>query len=76
MSAAEKKMSIPSANQGTLQNTQEAQRFLEAVKQNVDVITGRAHGTTEIDTIPQGATLVTVIARINQIITRINSSGT
>ncbi len=51
-----------------------ASRALYAIKENIDVITG-ASGS-EIATLGTAATLADVISKVNEIIRRINRSGT
>lgn len=70
-----RKTSIPAVSPDTLQPGAESHRFLEAVKQNLDVITGRAKGGAEIPALPATASLANVITTINQIIAQINASG-
>lgn len=70
-----RKANLPAVTSGTIQNTQEAVRFLEAVKQNLDIITGRSRAVQEIAPLPANATLSQVIATINQIASHLNSSG-
>jgi hypothetical protein len=76
MTVKEAKNSIPSVNVGTTQDTTEAMRFFDALKQNIDVITGRAKGLTELGTLdPKHSSLETVINTVNAIIERLNASG-
>ena len=70
-----KKLSIPSVNAGTMSNAVEASRFMDAIKQNLDVITGRARGVDEVQQLPQQANLAMVIATLNDVIRHINASG-
>lgn len=72
---AAKKMSIPSTNAGTLSNVVEATRFFDAIKQNLDVITGRGSGVDELPTLPDNAQLIDVIHLINNIVRQLNASG-
>ncbi len=74
MTTTTKKMSIPSVNAGTIQNTSEATRFLDAVKQNLDIITGR-QGGGEVLQLPPGASTALIIETLNQIIVKLNASG-
>ena len=70
-----KKLSIPSVNAGTMNNAVEAARFMDAVKQNLDVITGRARGVDEVPQLPDVATLAMVIATLNDVIRHLNATG-
>jgi hypothetical protein len=49
-------------------------RVLLAIKQNLDVITGAVQG--EMAVLTSGATLADVIKALNEIIVRLNRSGT
>jgi hypothetical protein len=74
-SVVTRKLSIPSVNPGTMTSAVEASRFLDAVKQNLDVICGRGSGVAELDQLPGNATTAQIIATLNAIIMRLNSSG-
>jgi hypothetical protein len=49
---------------------------LEPVKQSVEMITGARIGMSEIKGLPQGTTSSALIGKVNEIIARINVSGT
>ena len=70
-----RKMSIPAVGPGTINPTVEHTRFLDAVKQNLDVITGRASGVAELVPLPASANLAQVVAQLNAIAARLNASG-
>lgn len=54
----------------------ELARALEPVKQSVEMITGARVGTPEIDGLPQKSSGEALIGKINEIIARLNASGT
>jgi hypothetical protein len=66
-----RKRAIPSPGQVA---DPHAARMLSAIKENIEVITGGVGG--EINTLAASATLADVIAKVNEIIRRINRSGT
>lgn len=70
-----RKDSIPAVSPDTLQPGAESHRFLESIKQNLDVITGRAKGLSETPALPANAQLTDCINTINQILAKINASG-
>ena len=49
---------------------------LEPVKQSVEMITGARVGMSEIKGLPQGTTSSALIGKVNEIIARLNVSGT
>lgn len=53
----------------------ELSRVVEPIKQNVEIITGARPGVSEISALSSTATLADVIAKVNQILSRINHSG-
>ncbi len=46
-------------------------RALAAIKQNMDAITGQARNTTRLQPLPSTASLADVIARVNEIVARL-----
>lgn len=66
-----KKQAIPAL--GPLD--QSIERLLNPIKQNLDAITGRTP-EGEIDVLPSTASLAEVIAKVNEIVRRLNGSGT
>jgi hypothetical protein len=50
-------------------------RVLEPIKQNVELITGSRPGSTALSKLPATASLADVIAKVNQIISRIDQTG-
>ena len=54
---------------------QSVARVLQAVKENVEILTGARPGIPEIKTLPGDAALSTVINKVNEIIIRLNASG-
>lgn len=70
-----KKIAIPAVTPGLIQNSTEHARFLDAVKQNLDVITSRVQGLSEIDPLPANATNAQIINTLNRIVARLNASG-
>ena len=50
-------------------------RVLQALKENVEIITGARTGFSTIATLPGDAALTTVIAKLNEVIGRINATG-
>lgn len=76
MTSPLQKPSIPSVNSGTISPTVEATRFQDAVKGNLDIITGRANGVAELQALTNNATNAQIIGAINAIIARLNGSGT
>ncbi len=75
MSNPMRKISLPSVSAGTITNTVEAVRFLDGVKQNLDIICGRTQNQHELQALPTNASLADVIAIINRISARLNASG-
>lgn len=53
----------------------ELAKALEPVKQSVEMITGARVGMPELKGLPKTATLEQVIARLNDVIARLNASG-
>lgn len=62
-----KKAAIPVVRTGQ----PELDRALAALKQNVDAIVGQARNVDKIDPLPANASLADVIARLNQIVERL-----
>ena len=54
----------------------ELARALEPVKQSVEMITGARVGSPELKGLPPTASMQAVVRKINEIIARINASGT
>ena len=54
----------------------ELAKALEPVKQAIESITGARAGTSEMHALAQDASIGDVINKINEIITRLNASGT
>lgn len=50
-------------------------RALEPVKQSIEMITGARQKAGELKALPKGAKLEDVIEKVNQIMARINASG-
>jgi hypothetical protein len=46
-------------------------RAMAAIKQNVDAITGQARNSSRLQPLPTTATLADVIARLNEIVARL-----
>lgn len=51
-------------------------RILEPVKQSIEMLTGVRNGLKELDGLPREASLTEAVAKINEIIARLNASGT
>ena len=51
-------------------------RILEPVKQSIEMLTGVRNGLEELDGLPREASLTEAVAKINEIIARLNASGT
>ena len=51
-------------------------RILEPVKQSIEMLTGVRSGLKELDGLPREASLTEAVAKINEIIARLNASGT
>ena len=51
-------------------------RVLEPVKQSIEMLTGVRNGLKELDGLPREASQAEVVAKINEIIARLNASGT
>lgn len=51
-------------------------RVLEPVRQSIEMLTGGRSGIKELSGLPQEATLRDAIGKINEIISRLNASGT
>lgn len=66
-----KKPAIP----GTGSLPQELARIIEPMKANVEIMTGVRPGVDEITPLPTNASLAATIAKVNEIISRINQSG-
>jgi hypothetical protein len=54
---------------------QDVARLIDALKQNVELITSARPGMTDVAQLPATATLDDVIAKVNEILSRINHSG-
>lgn len=50
-------------------------RTIEPVKQAIEMITGSRAGLKEIKGLPKGARMEDVVEKVNQIIARLNASG-
>jgi hypothetical protein len=61
------KAAIPTVRTG--QN--DLDRALDAVKQNLDAITGQARNTKRLEALPATATLDQVVARLNALVDRL-----
>jgi hypothetical protein len=66
-----KKSAIPSV----LSLDQELARVLEPIKNNLEIITGARPGTKEITKLATTATLTDVIAKVNEVVARLNQNG-
>lgn len=51
-------------------------RVLEPVRQSIEMLTGVRAGIKELKGLPQGASMNDVVEKINEIISRLNASGT
>jgi len=49
----------------------ELDRALSAVKQSLDAITGQARNVQRMEPLPDSATLAQVVARVNQLVERL-----
>lgn len=67
-----KKPGIPSVNFADRTLTQ----AISALKENVEIITGARLGVGEIKALDTTATTAQIISKINEIVTRLNVSGT
>lgn len=61
-----RKAAIPTTNSGNSQ----VDRALEAIKQNLDQITGQTRNVERLQPLPSTATMADVIERLNQIVDR------
>jgi len=68
-----KKPAIPAAHGGVVDPT--LQRMLIALKENLEIITGARPQLGEIDQLASTATTAEIVAKINEIISRLNFSG-
>lgn len=50
-------------------------KTLEPVKQSIEMITGARPGMAEIKGLPNDATLLDLIKKVNEVVARINASG-
>jgi hypothetical protein len=66
-----KKPAIP----GTSSLAPELARMLEPIKANIEIMTGARPGSTPLTALPTTASLADVIAKVNEILSRINQSG-
>jgi hypothetical protein len=66
-----KKPAIPA----TIGLPAELARVLEPLKQNVELMTGARPGMTNVTQLPTTAALSDVIAKVNEILSRLNQSG-
>lgn len=66
-----KKPAIP----GTGSLPVELSRIIEPIKQNVELMTGARPGSAELAPLPANASLADVVAKVNQLISRIDQSG-
>jgi hypothetical protein len=62
-----KKAAIPTVRTGQ----PEVDRAFDAIKQNLDAITGQARNTTRLQSLPSNATLAQVVARLNELTDRL-----
>jgi hypothetical protein len=68
-----KKPGIPAAHGGVVDSN--LQRMLVAMKENLEIITGARPQVGEIAQLSSTATTADIIAKINEIISRLNFSG-
>jgi hypothetical protein len=61
------KPAIPAVRTGQV----ELDRALSAVKQSLDAITGQARNAKRMEPLPDSATLSQVVARVNQLVERL-----
>jgi hypothetical protein len=61
------KPAIPAVRTGQV----ELDRTLSAVKQSLDAITGQARNAKRMEPLPDSATLAQVVARVNQLVERL-----
>jgi len=61
------KPAIPAVRTGQV----ELDRALSAVKQSLDDITGQARNAKRMEPLPDSATLAQVVARVNQLVERL-----
>lgn len=66
-----KKPSIPAIN---LQD-RTLNQMLNAMRENIGIITGAIHGVGEISQLPTTATNTDIINKINELVVRLNASG-
>lgn len=66
-----KKPAIP----GTSNLTPALARVIEPIKANIEMLTGARPGVPEIEPLGDAATLADVVAKLNEVISRINQSG-
>lgn len=64
------KADIPNVRSGT---TSELVRFSDAVKQNLDQMKGVHKNTPRLESLPSGASLADCVAKINEIIDRMQA---
>ena len=50
-------------------------QLFNAIKENLEIITGARPGIPEIQQLPSTASLVDVINKINEVVVRLNASG-
>lgn len=53
----------------------EMARFVEPIKQSLEIITGSRAGMSELKGLKESATTKDVVAKINEICARLNASG-
>jgi hypothetical protein len=62
-----KKAAIPTVRTGD----SNVDRAIDAIKQNLDVITGQTRGVDKFSPLPPNATLAQVITRLNEVVARL-----
>jgi hypothetical protein len=62
-----KKAAIPTVRTGD----SNVDRAIDAIKQNLDVITGQTKGVDKFPPLPPNASLAQVIARVNELVARL-----
>jgi hypothetical protein len=62
-----KKAAIPTVRTGD----SNVDRAIDAIKQNLDVITGQTRGVDKFQPLPANASLSQVIARLNELVARL-----
>ncbi len=66
-----KKAGIP----GTAYLPADMARVIEPIKQNLEIIMGARPGVPELDPLASTASLSDVIAKVNELVSRLNQSG-